>query len=150
MSQVIQIPVSWKALVKLVRWFYSGELPRLDYTCTWLNLNKEMQLDELSVYVELSWLAEFWCLDEVQKESIDVVVSCVKNNHIFPVKLIQLAMDLNQWQIVEVSVQQLAPFYQNLCDSNELESLDEVTEMLREGYVQYSQQKYDYDNNSGD
>ena len=105
----------------------------------------EMQLDELSVYVELSWLAEFWCLDEVQEESIDVIVSCLRSNHNFPVKMIHLSVKLKQWEILEALVRHFWPLYPQLHDSGELEDLGEVVEMLREGYVRYSQEDHVYD-----
>ncbi|XP_018681252.2 BTB/POZ domain-containing protein At1g04390-like isoform X2 [Musa acuminata AAA Group] len=139
-SQVIKVPISWKALVKLVHWFYLGYLPSIKQDCTWNNLDPEWQLRELQVYVELSSLAEFWCLEEVEEQSFKVVVSCINSQQKSSLELIRFAASLNQWKIVTVGVSSIASIYPKLRDGGELEDLDEeLVDMLRAKYVCYCQ-----------
>ncbi|RWW03712.1 hypothetical protein GW17_00033107 [Ensete ventricosum] len=139
-SQVIKIPISWKALVKLVHWFYLGYLPSIKQDCSWNNLDPEWQLHELQVYVELSSLAEFWCLEEVEEQSFKVVISCINSQQKSSLELIRFAASLNQWKIVTVGVSSIASIYPKLRDGGELEDLDEeLVDMLRAKYVSYCQ-----------
>ena len=66
-SQTIKVPISWEAMVKLVDWCYSGELPSPPSGCLWEKIDTEEKLRELKPYVELCWLAEFWLLEEVHE-----------------------------------------------------------------------------------
>ena len=66
-SQTIKVPISWEAMVKLVDWCYSGELPSPPSGCLWEKMDSEEKLRELKPYVELCWLAEFWLLEEVHE-----------------------------------------------------------------------------------
>ncbi|URE00724.1 BTB/POZ domain [Musa troglodytarum] len=139
-SQVIKVPISWKALVKLVHWFYLGYLPSIKQDCTWNNLDPEWQLHELQVYVELSSLAEFWCLEEVEEQSFKAVISCINSQQKSSLELIRFAASLNQWKIVTVGVSSIASIYPKLRDDGELEDLDEeLVDMLRAKYVSYCQ-----------
>ncbi|KAG1365069.1 BTB/POZ domain-containing protein [Cocos nucifera] len=139
-SQIIKVPVGWEALVKLGSWFYSGELPSISIDCIWSNMDAEQQLHELQAYVELSSLAEFWCLEDVGEQSLKVVVSCLKSDKRSSVEIISFAASIGQWKIVEAGVNSIAPLYPKLLDAGELEDLDEeVLDMLRSGYVCYSQ-----------
>lgn len=140
-SQIIKVPVGWEALVKLVSWFYSGELPSIDIDCIWSNMDAEQQLRELQAYVELSSLAEFWCLEDIGEQSLKVVVSCLKSDQRCSVKIIRFALSLGKWKIVEAGVNSIAPLYPKLHDAGEFEDLDEeVVDMLRSAFVHYSQE----------
>ncbi|KAK1281086.1 BTB/POZ domain-containing protein [Acorus gramineus] len=46
-SRIIKVSICWEALVKLVRWFYSGTLPRLEPRCQWKNMNTDQQQHDL-------------------------------------------------------------------------------------------------------
>ncbi|MQL93406.1 hypothetical protein Taro_026057 [Colocasia esculenta] len=146
-SQIIKVPICWEALVKLVAWFYSGELPKLQFHCAWNNMDSEQQFKELMVYVELSWLAEFWCLDDVHQESLEVITSCFSTNQKFPLKIIESALDLGQQKIVESAVGNLAPRYPRMRDAGDYEGInEEVVEMLQSAYVHYFQESHQMSN----
>lgn len=92
------------------------------------------------MYVELSSLAEFWCLEEVEEQSFKVVVSCINSQQKSSLELIRFAASLNQWKIVTVGVSSIASIYPKLRDGGELEDLDEeLVDMLRAKYVCYCQ-----------
>lgn len=139
-SDVIRVPLGWQALDKLVHWFYSGELPRVTPDCRWKNLSSEEQLSHLRPYVELSSLAEFWFLEGVKEESLEVVTSYLNSSTNASVQFIGAAAELGQWEMVEASITSVAHLYPKLRDSGQLEQLDEdVLNMLRTEYVRYSQ-----------
>ncbi|OAY77740.1 BTB/POZ domain-containing protein, partial [Ananas comosus] len=124
-SEIIRVPIGWEALVKLVHWFYSGELPGINPDCRWNNIDTELQIRELRAYVELCSLAEFWCLEEVGEESLKVIASCLRSDQRASIGIVQFATKLNQWKIVEIGVQEIAPSYSKLRVAGELEDLDE-------------------------
>ncbi|RZB96905.1 1,4-alpha-glucan-branching enzyme 2, chloroplastic/amyloplastic [Glycine soja] len=64
-SEVIKVDISWEALIKLVQWFYSDNLPNPPSGCLWDNMDDEEKLFNLQPYVELCWLAEFWILENI-------------------------------------------------------------------------------------
>lgn len=140
-SQVLKVPISREALVKLVNWFYSGDLPKLEFHCGWIHMDSDRQFLELLVYLELSWLAEFWCLEDLQRESLGVVISCIEASPSFPLKIIGLAAGLHQHAAVGAAIHRLAPLYPRLRDAGELEGFDEaIVRMLRSEYVHFSQE----------
>lgn len=144
LSQMIKVPIRWEALVKLVTYFYSGELPGIKTDCIWNNMDIKQQLQELQAYVELSSLAEFWILEEVAEESLNVIVSCLNGDPKISVQIIHYAISLCQWKIVEVAVSSIAHLYPKIRDAGDLENLSaEVIEMLRAEYVRYSQKNHD-------
>lgn len=140
-SEVINVPLGWQALDKLIHWFYSGELPKIDPDCRWRNLNSEEQLSQLRPYAELSSLAEFWFLEGVKEESLSVVTSCLSSTSTAAsVEFVGFAAQLGQWEMVEAAVSSVAHLYPKLRDSGQLEQLDDdVLNMLRTEYVRYSQ-----------
>nr|CAB3471153.1 unnamed protein product [Digitaria exilis] len=141
-SEAIKVPVGWQALDKLVKWFYSGELPRIAPDCRWKNMSSEEQLSHLKAYAELSSLAEFWFLEGVKEESLDVVASCLNSSTNASVEFISFAANLGQWELVEATIGSVAHLYPRLRDSGQLERLDEdVLNMLRTEYVRYSQHR---------
>ena len=141
-SQIIKVPIGWNALVKLVNYFYSGELPRIEIDCSWTNMDAKQQLLELQAYVELSSLAEFWLLEEVGNKSLDVVVSCLEADQKLSTDVIHYAANLSQWKIVGVAVSSIAHLYPKLLEAGDLEKFgEEVIEMLRKEYVRCSQEE---------
>lgn len=140
-SQHLKVPVCWEALKKLVRWFYLGELPKPHYGCSWDNIDTEEQLHVLQAYVELSWLSEFWLLEDVRQGSICIVVSCLQSNQLLSFKIIQFAANLNQQEIVEAAISYITPLYPQMRDSGDLEVLDEeLRDAIRSSYVHFSQE----------
>lgn len=137
---MIKVPVGWNALVKLITYFYSGELPRIKNDCRWKNTDAKQKLMELQAYVELSSLAEFWLLEEVGSESLSIVLSCLEADQRSSTDIIHFASELGQWKIVEVAASSIAHLYPKMRDAGELEKLSEdVVDMLRTQYVRYSQ-----------
>ncbi|KAM3203916.1 BTB/POZ domain-containing protein isoform X1 [Capsicum annuum] len=108
-SLTIKVPVCWDSLVKLVSWFYSGELPRPISGCLWDNLSKEEKLHELEPYVELCSLAHFWLLEDLHDECFRLIVSILDTCRYLSIKIIQMAANLNQWKLVDVAAEYLAP-----------------------------------------
>lgn len=139
-SEVIRVPLGWQALDKLIRWFYSGELPNVSPDCQWKNLGSDAQLSHLSSYVELSSLAEFWFLEGVKEKSLEIVTSCLNSNTDAVVDVIAFAASLGQWEMVEASTRSVAHLFPRLRDSGQLEELDDdVIDLLRTEYVRHSQ-----------
>lgn len=139
-SHTIKVPVSWKALMKLVHWFYSGELPLPMSGCLWDNLDSGKKLHELATYLELCWLAEFWLLENLYEECSRIVVSCLDSSRYLSIKILRLAASLNQWKMAEVAAEYVAPLYHRLRISGELEALDEeLVDMVRAASVRLSQ-----------
>ncbi|XP_072954227.1 BTB/POZ domain-containing protein At1g04390 isoform X2 [Typha angustifolia] len=141
-SEVIEVPIGWEALSKLITWFYSGQLPKVNPDCRWINMNKEQQLSEVQAYIELSSLAEYWCLEEVGEESSKVVILCLQSDQKVSVEIIHYAANLSQWKLVEAGVSSVAHLYPKIRDAGELDNLcEEVVDMLRAEYVRYSQEQ---------
>lgn len=139
-SLTIKVPVCWDSLVKLVSWFYSGELPRPISGCLWDNLSKEEKLSELEPYVELCSLAQFWLLEDLHEKCFKLIVSILDSCQYLSIKIIQMAANLNQWKLVEVAAEYLAPMYHHLRNSREFDALDEhLIEIIRAASVQFSQ-----------
>ncbi|TMX04051.1 hypothetical protein EJD97_011751 [Solanum chilense] len=139
-SLTIKVPVCWDSLVKLVSWFYSGELPRPISGCLWDNLSKEEKLSELEPYVELCSLAQFWLLEDLHEKCFKLIVSILDSCRYLSIKIIQMAANLNQWKLVEVAAEYLAPMYHHLRNSSEFDALDEhLIEIIRAASVQFSQ-----------
>eukprot|EP01018_Ginkgo_biloba_P030199 Gb_04418 [translate_table: standard] len=139
-SQVISVPVGWKALSKLVDFFYSGEMNSYKAGCLWNNTDAEQQLEDLQAYIELSWLAQRWLLEDVQDICLHAVREQLKLNlHLCP-KIIQNAADCAQWAIVEEATQCMAPAYSWMRDKGELQELDdELVDIVRIAHVRLSQ-----------
>lgn len=141
-SETIKAPVSWEALVKVVKWFYSDELPKPISGCLWDNLDAEEKLNELFPYVELCWLAEYWCLgDDLHEYCTRVVISHLDSAQRLSVKLIQIAASLHQKKLVEVIANYMAPLYNHLCKSGELDEVAyELVDMVRAASVRHFQE----------
>lgn len=140
-SQTVKVPVSWEAMIKLVDWFYSSELPRPPTGCLWENMDTQEKLHELQPYVELCWLAEFWFLEDVQEACSNMIVACLDSARQLCIKVIQLAANFSLRSLVDVAAILMAPSYRQLCDSGELEELDEeLVDMVRAASVRFSQE----------
>ncbi|CAM8986783.1 unnamed protein product [Rhodiola kirilowii] len=142
-SQTIKVPVCYEGLVKLVYWFYSDKkLPTPPTGCLWENMNGDDKLNELLPYIELSWLAEFWLLDDLEEECFGLIVSLLSSARELSVKVIQSAANLSRWKLAEVAADFMAPLYCQLHNSGELEVLDEnLVEMIRAASVKLSQER---------
>ncbi|KAL9227077.1 hypothetical protein vseg_002814 [Gypsophila vaccaria] len=139
-SESLKVPVSWEALNKWVVWVYSGDLPKPVTGCLWNNMEAEKKMYELQAYIELCWLAEFWFIDDLQKECSEVVASFLDTPEL-SLKLIQFAANLSQWEIVNVAANNIAPIYLKLRISGELDLLDEgLVEIIRLASVRLSQE----------
>ncbi|KAF9592985.1 hypothetical protein IFM89_019562 [Coptis chinensis] len=135
-SHNIKVPVGWKALSKLIHWFYSDELPKPSLGCIWNNMDVEGQLQELHLYLELCWLAEIWLLEDFRDDALRVVVSCLSSNRYLALKIIQIATELSQWEIVEVAADCIAPSFPHLRNSGDLEFLnEELVDIIRRVHV---------------
>uniref|UniRef100_A0A0D3GJU4 BTB domain-containing protein n=1 Tax=Oryza barthii TaxID=65489 RepID=A0A0D3GJU4_9ORYZ len=132
-SEVINVPLGWQALDKLVHWFYSGELPKIDPDCRWRNLNSEEQLSQLRTLRRA-------VIPGVKEESLSVVTSCLSSTSTAAsVEFVVFAAQLGQWEMVEAAVGSVAHLYPKLRDSGQLEQLDDdVLNMLRTEYVRSS------------
>lgn len=127
-------------MIKLVAWFYSDELPLPPSGCLWENMDIEEKLQELQPYIELCWLAEFWFLENVQEACSNLIVSRLDSAKELSIKVIRIAATFSLWNLAELAATYVAPIYRQLCDSGELEDLDEVlVDMIRSASVQYSQ-----------
>lgn len=141
LSQTVKVPVSWEAMIKLVGWFYSSQLPNPPTGCLWESMDTQEKLHELQPYVELCWLAKFWFLEDVQEACSNVIVSCLYSARQLCIKIIQLAANFSLGSLVEVAATLMAPSYRQLCDSGELEELDEdLVNMVRAASVRFSQE----------
>ncbi|GLT81074.1 hypothetical protein SLA2020_524800 [Shorea laevis] len=141
-SQTIKVPISWEALMKLVHWFYSYDLPNTPSGCLWDNMSAEERLHELQSYVELYWLAEFWILEDICDTCYRVIVSCLAADRQLSVKIIQIAAGLSLWKLAEVAADYMAPLYNRLRDSGILEEMDEVLiDLVRSASVRLSQER---------
>jgi len=125
-SQVIKVDISWQALVKLVQWFYSDELPDPPSGCLWDNMDDKEKLFNLQPYVELYWLSEFWILENIQEACGNVIMSCLDSSWRLCIKIIKMAYNLSLWKLVDIAANLLAPSYRLLRDSGELEEFDDA------------------------
>lgn len=99
-SESIRVDLGWEALVKLVNWFYSGKLvPKPKYSCVWHNLDEQQKLNEVIPYVELYCLSDSWLLEDIHKECLNVIASCLDSASM-AIKIIQIAADCFQWDLV--------------------------------------------------
>ncbi|KAF8026049.1 hypothetical protein BT93_F2765 [Corymbia citriodora subsp. variegata] len=141
-SQILKVPVSWEALVKLVGWFYSSELPEPQGGCLWSNMGAKEKLHQLELYVELSWLADFWLLEDIQEACFRIVDNGLCSAMHLSVKILQMAANLSQWKLAEAAANHVAPSYRQLHESGELDELDEtLIEMVRAASVRLSQSR---------
>ncbi|XP_065865436.1 BTB/POZ domain-containing protein At1g04390 isoform X2 [Euphorbia lathyris] len=141
-SQILKVPVSLEAMIKLVHWCYTDDLPLPPTGCLWDNMDNEEKLSALQPYLELCWLAEFWFLEDVQEISYGMVVSCLDSAKQLSIKVIKIAADLYLSKLVDVTANYLAPVYRQLCQSGDLEVLDEeVIDMIRAASVRLSQEE---------
>lgn len=144
-SPSMKVPVTWESLVKLVTWLYSDMLPKPIFGCLWVNLDISKKINELHPYIELCWLAEFWLLEGLHEQCFKVVVSAMETDVYLSVKVIQLAAHFSQWKLAEVAATSLAPLYNQLRSSGELDQVDEdFVEMARAASVQLSQKEINW------
>lgn len=102
-----------------------------------MDVNKKTQ--ELKIYVELSWLAGLWFLDDVEECSLHVIKSCLMSNPQLGVGVMQMASELAQWNIVELAADYIAPLYPKMRNQGELDVLDEaLLNAIRSSYVRLS------------
>ncbi|KAL5736826.1 hypothetical protein ACOSQ2_031614 [Xanthoceras sorbifolium] len=140
-SRIIRLPVSFEAMIKLVEWFYTDQLPNLPSGCVWDNMDTEEKIYELQPYVELCSLAELWLLEEVQDACFRVIVSCLNSARVLSLKIIQIAAKFSMWKLAEVAAEYLAPLFCKLRDSGDLEEMDEfLIDMVRAASVRLSQE----------
>ncbi|KAG0451577.1 hypothetical protein HPP92_026348 [Vanilla planifolia] len=139
---VVKVPVSYIALTKLVKWLYTGKLPRISIDCRWNNMATIQQMGELQPYVELCFLGEFWFMDEIKEDSLNMVLSCLEHNPKLSMEIVSFAADHRQWSIVQAAVSNVAHLYPRMHDSGELERLGEVSDLLRTKYVELSQKNF--------
>ncbi|KOM42602.1 hypothetical protein LR48_Vigan05g020600 [Vigna angularis] len=125
-SQVIKVDISWQALIKLVQWFYSDELPGPPSGCLWDNMDDQEKLFNLQPYVELYWLAEFWILENIQEACFNVIMSCLDSSWRLSIRIIKMAYNLSLWKLVDIAANLMAPSYRQLRDSGELEEFDDA------------------------
>ncbi|KAK4835681.1 hypothetical protein QYF36_012984 [Acer negundo] len=139
-SQIIRLPVSFEAMIKLVEWFYTDQLPKPSSGCVWDNMGTEEKIYELQPYLELCSLAELWLLEEVQDACFRVIVTCMDSARLLSIKLIQIAARFSLWKLAEVAAEYMAPLFCKLRDSGDLEELDEfLIDMVRAASVRLSQ-----------
>lgn len=140
-SQTIKVPCSWEAMVKLVEWLYTGQLPDPPNGCLWDNMDSEEKLYQLLPFIELCWLADFWRLEGVQDVSYKVIVSCLDASRELSIKVIQIAAKFSLWKLAEVAAELMAPLYYKLRDSGDLEQLDDfLVDLVRTASVRHCQE----------
>ncbi|CAN0891905.1 BTB/POZ domain-containing protein At1g04390 [Linum grandiflorum] len=141
-SKIIKVPVGWEAMIKLVHWFYTDELPNPPIGCAWLNMGGEEKLQALQPYVELYWLSDFWFLETVQETCYRVILSRMDADAKLCIKLLDIAAKLSLWKLAEVVADHLAPAYRQLCQSGDLDMLDEgIVDMIRAASVRISRDR---------
>ncbi|KVH89628.1 hypothetical protein Ccrd_008381 [Cynara cardunculus var. scolymus] len=140
-SESIKVDLGWKALVRLVEWFYSGKLlPKPKYGCLWHNLNEKEKFDEVIPYVELYCLSDSWLLEDLHKECLRVIAACLDSVNM-SIKIIQIVVVCFQWDLVELAAKFIAPHYQHLHISGDLLELnEELVDVIHVASVRLSQQ----------
>ncbi|KAM7269378.1 hypothetical protein ACFE04_024875 [Oxalis oulophora] len=139
-SKALKVPVSWEAMIKLVEWFYTNKLPNPPSGCLWANMNNDEKLRHLKPYVELSWLAEYWFVDEVYDGCYNVISTYLEDTRQLSINIIQIAASYSQWNLAEVAATYMAPLYGQLRDSGALDTLDEeLVKIVRAASVRLSQ-----------
>lgn len=102
-------------------------------------MDVKRKISELQPYLELCWLADFWFLEDVQKECAKVITSSL-DSPVLAIKVIELAANYSLWELVDVAANKIAPVYRNLHSSGALDVLDEaLVEMIRLDSVRLSQ-----------
>ncbi|CAH9145185.1 unnamed protein product [Cuscuta epithymum] len=141
--QTLKVSMSWETLVKLVNWFYSGELTRPISGCVWDSLDFEKKLEEVRPYVELYWLADYWLIDgDLREDCYSAIVSSLDSCRELSTKIMQIAADLSEQKLVKVAVEYAAPSYHLIRNSGELDALDgDLVEMIRAASVRLFQEK---------
>lgn len=129
--------------MKLVNWFYSGELPGPMSGCLWDSLDTDAKLEEVRPYVELCWLTDFWLISNgLHEDCFGAVLSCLDSCQDLSIKIMQIAAEHSQWKLVGVATEYAAPLYHLKRSSGELDALDEnLVEMIRAASVRLSQEK---------
>ncbi|CAL0326427.1 unnamed protein product [Lupinus luteus] len=125
-SQVLKVDISWEALIKLVKLFYSNELPNPPSGCLWDNMTDEEKLFHLQPYLELSWLADYWICENMQEACWKVIMFCLDSTKQLSIKIIKMAYNLSLWKLVDIAANLIAPSYSQLRDSGELQEFDDV------------------------
>ncbi|XP_019443732.1 PREDICTED: BTB/POZ domain-containing protein At1g04390 isoform X2 [Lupinus angustifolius] len=125
-SQVLKVDISWEALIKLVKLFYSNELPNPPSGCLWDNMDDEEKLFHLQPYLELSWLADYWICENMQEACWKVIMFCLDSTKQLAIKIIKMAYNLSLWKLVDIAANLIAPSYSQLRDSGELQEFDDV------------------------
>ncbi|XP_047337761.1 BTB/POZ domain-containing protein At1g04390 [Impatiens glandulifera] len=142
LSGAIKIPVSWEALVKLVNWFYTEQLPDLVSSCLWENLSMEEKTKQLYPFLELSWLADIWLLSDLHDYCSNVVIGFLESSRSLSLNVIQTAAELSQWDVVQAAANCLASSYNQLRNTEEFEALDKgLVDMVRAASVRLSQMR---------
>lgn len=104
-------------------------------------MDAEEKLKELQPYVELCWLSQFWLLEDLYEECTRVIISWLGSARELSVKILQIAANFSLWKLAEVAAAYMAPSYQRLRNSGELEALDEeLVEMVRAASVRLSRE----------
>lgn len=126
-------------MVKLVAWFYTDELPSPASGCLWEYMSDEKKLQEVEPYVELSWLFDYWALEDNKKTCLQMVVSRLESAPQLLIKVIKVAVCFDVQELVEVATNLAAPLYRQFHDSGELEDLDDdIVHKVRSASVQHS------------
>lgn len=113
-------------MVKLVRWFYSDELPNPPSGCLWVDMDDQEKLFHLQQYVELCWLGEFWILESIQEACWNAIMSCLGSSKHLSIKITKMAYKLSLLKLVDIAENLMAPSYRQLRDSGELEEFNEA------------------------
>lgn len=144
-SQILRVPISWEAMIKLVNWFYTDQLPNPPSGCLWDNMDNNRRLCEMKPYIELYWLSEFWILEDVQDACSRIIGSCLESTKELSVKVIQMAANFSLWELAKVAADYMAPLYHKLRETGDLEELDEMlVNMVRSASVRLSQDGNNY------
>lgn len=105
-------------------------------------MGTKKKLHQLELYVELSWLADFWLLEDIQEACFRIVDNGLCSARHLSVKILQMAANLSQWKLAEAAANHVAPSYRQLRESDELDELDEtLIEMVRAASVRLSQSR---------
>lgn len=137
------MPVTWDALVKLVRWIYSSELSEPATGCFLKGMTSEEKIRQLEPYMELSWLAEYWLLEDLQDACSTVVLLSLDSDREISLPILKIAVSLSQWKIAEIATHFAALSYRHLRESGKFDGTNEaIVEMVRVASVRHSQQSH--------